>query len=390
MKTFLLTCTLSGLLTCVTAQATDLEDAKYFSIFGLAPLPTDPSNDWQKDPDAAQLGERLFFDTGMSANGTVACASCHFTEGSYVANESIPAEESRNFRSVPQITGAAYNRFFFWDGRVDSLWAQALKPIENPDEHQFTRLKAVTYVVQAYPAQLEIIAAKSEKYHQHLKSVQHWLATNQHSEAPDESINFIFALIGKSLAAFETVLPIKPALWDDVANAKITGRRLNAEQEQIWQGFKVFNGKARCSSCHDGPLFTDYSFHNTAMPSKPVLGIEAGRYAVLPAIKENEFGCYSPYSDAGSDECLHLKYINRSVESNFGAFKTPTLRGVSTKARLGHSGQFPSMEEMIDHYDQAPKGVHGRMFNMDSLSELQPIGLTTLEKEALLAFLRAL
>mgnify|MGYP000179787611 FL=1 len=388
--TLLLTSALLGLFTSFAAHSGDVDSAKYLSIAGLESPPEDPSNYLQKDQDAVRLGELLFFDTEMSSTGQVACASCHFTEGKYIANESLPAGKSRSFRSVMQVNGVAYNRFFFWDGRADSLWAQALGPIQNPDEHNFDRLGAVAYVARKYSDRMEIIAFKSKKYHRHLKIVKKWLSSGNSTEPPSESINFVFTLIGKSLAAFQTSLPVQPAPWDEVAQAKITGHTLDIEQERIWRGFKVFNGKGGCSNCHDGPLFTDFSFHNTAMPSQPELGIEAGRYDVLPAIKENEFGCYSPYSDADKDNCRHLEYINQSLDMNFGAFKTPTLRDVGSKVRLGHSSQFASLEEIIDHYDKAPAGVHGRMLNTRSLSELKPLGLTKAEKEYLITFLHAL
>ncbi|WP_062269519.1 cytochrome-c peroxidase [Endozoicomonas arenosclerae] len=378
-----------GLLFSAMTDANDIEDAKYFSIMGLQSTPDDPSNAFQRDPDAIDLGRKLFFDRGMSASKEIACSTCHFTNNQYIANESIPAGSPRAFRSVMQITGVAYNRFFFWDGRADSLWAQALGPIQNPGEHNLDRLSAVQYVVRNYAAELNKISSTSAKYEGYLKRVKNWNESSN-DDPPTTSINFLFSLMGKSLAAFQTSLPVQPSLWDNVARAKIKGTPLDKAQEKIWKGFRIFTGKARCSSCHDGPLFTDFSFHNTAMPTRPELGIEAGRYEVLPQIKSNEFGCYSLYSDASKDECRHLKYVNQSIDENFGSFKTPTLRNVRTKTHFGHASQFSSLQQMIDHYDTAPVGVHGRMLNTRTLSELKPIGLSSSEKESLLEFLKAL
>ncbi|MGI9280536.1 MAG: cytochrome-c peroxidase [Endozoicomonas sp.] len=380
---------LLGILISSITYANDAADAKYFSIMGLSSPPNDPSNGFQKDQDAIGLGRKLFFDSGMSASKAVSCSTCHFTSGRYIANESIPAGSSRAFRSVMQITGVAYNRFFFWDGRADSLWAQSLGPIQNPDEHNFDRLSAVVHVARKYPDELDRITSTSVKYQQHLNRVNSWMVSKNGSP-PTVSINFIFSLIGKSLAAFQTSLPIPPSRWDEVAKAKITGTALNNEQEKIWKGFKVFTGKASCSNCHDGPLFTDFSFHNTAMPTRPELGIEAGRYEVLPQIKGSEFSCYSLYSDASKEECRHLNYVNQTIDENFGSFKTPTLRNVGTKSHFGHASQFSSLQQMIEHYDRAPAGVHGRMLNTRTLSELKPLGLSSEEKEELLEFLKAL
>jgi cytochrome c peroxidase len=378
-----------AVLSSISIKSGDIEDAIYFSLRGLPPIPVDKSNYFQQNPDAIRFGGKLFFDTDFSFSGDVSCASCHFTNSRFIANESIPAGQSRNFRTVMQITGSAYNRFYFWDGRIDSLWAQALEPIEHPDEHNLQRHEAVKYVVSKYAKDLDTLMAQSDGYQKHLMLVHHWL-TSQNQSLPIESINHVFALIGKCLAAYQASLPIDRTMWDEVAIAKINNQPLTPMQEKIWQGFKIFKGKGRCSACHDGPLFTDFSFHNTAMPTVSVLGIEVGRYGVLPEIQDLEFGCHSIYSDAGEDDCLHLKYLNKGIEENFGAFKTPTLRGINNKTRFGHAGQFSSLKAMIEHYNVPPIGAHGKLINQQSLSELQPLSLTEQEKGHLITFLEAL
>src|SRR4029079_12842819 len=103
-------------------------------IGSLGPLPDDPSNAYNTDPRAAALGRRIFFDTRFSKNGALACATCHPAASSF--QDAKPRAEGLAplpRRSMP-LLGVAYNTWFFWDGRKDSLWAQATAPMENPLE----------------------------------------------------------------------------------------------------------------------------------------------------------------------------------------------------------------------------------------------------------------
>ena len=105
------------------------------SLENLPPLPNDPSNAVADDPRAAELGHALFFDTRLSLNGGVSCATCHqperkFTDG-LVKGQAIGTSN----RHTPSIIGTAYSPWLYWDGRRDSQWSQALSPLEDENEH---------------------------------------------------------------------------------------------------------------------------------------------------------------------------------------------------------------------------------------------------------------
>ncbi|MEY4981989.1 MAG: hypothetical protein RIR62_255 [Pseudomonadota bacterium] len=357
----------------------------------------DPSNRLQGQPLAEALGGQLFFDAGLSADGQTACATCHVTEGAFVPNESRRAGAERAFRTVMPVAGAAQQRFFNWDGGKDSLWSQALVPLEHPDEHGLTRTEVVAYVLRHHAGQMAALDAGLTADAALLQDLPPasplgTAAQRQAWDSLDPSlrmrVNQVFVLVGKAIAAFEASLPPPVAAWDRMV-AAAAGRADRMPQE-VLRGFAVFTGKGRCSTCHTGPFFTDGDFHNTGLPAVEGQPVDMGRQAVIGRLKRDEFNCLGPHSDAPPDACKDLMYMAQSMERTLGTFRTPTLRGVALRGPFGHAGQMPALADMIDHYDRAPLGPHGRMVGKPTLSELVPLNLTEQEKADLIAFLNAL
>lgn len=113
-----------------------------------------PSSSAERKQRAA-LGRRLFFDAGLSRNGQVSCSTCHdptreFTDGKAQAQGLRPLS-----KNSPTIVNTYLNSWFFWDGRADSLAAQALKPIEDPREHGISRLRVVKRLKDRYLQEYE-------------------------------------------------------------------------------------------------------------------------------------------------------------------------------------------------------------------------------------------
>src|SRR6185369_5453421 len=103
--------------------ASQIDELRQMSISSIEPLPRDVTNRVADDPAAAKLGRQLFFDTRLSSNGKVSCATCHqpdrgFQDGTALAH----GVGTTNRRTMP-IAGTAYSPFLFWDGRKDSQWA---------------------------------------------------------------------------------------------------------------------------------------------------------------------------------------------------------------------------------------------------------------------------
>jgi cytochrome c peroxidase len=116
-----------------------LEELRSMSLAELEPLPRDPTNRVADDPRAADLGRRLFFDTRLSSNGRVACSTCHQPARAFEDGTALARGVGTTARRTMPIAGMARSPFLFWDGRKDSLWAQAHGPLESPVEHGGTR-----------------------------------------------------------------------------------------------------------------------------------------------------------------------------------------------------------------------------------------------------------
>jgi len=176
-------------------------------IGSLPPLPKDPSNAFADNPKARALGMRLFFDPRFSGNMKVSCATCHRPDMSFT--DDLPMAHgmgSATRRSMP-LLGVAYNSWFFWDGRKDSLWSQALGPIESNVEHGFTRTACAYLITRNYRSEYEeifgqipdITNAVASPATEDVSALKAWVLLT-----PDkrDDINRIYANMGKAIAAY--------------------------------------------------------------------------------------------------------------------------------------------------------------------------------------------
>jgi len=370
------------------------------SLKNLAPPPADPSNSVADDPVAAAFGRKLFFDTRLSAQGRVACASCHqpgryFTDGRGQAR-GIAATT----RGAPTLLGASYNAWYFWDGRRDSQWSQALGPLENAREHGSSRTELARLVAidPAYRATYQALfgslpdLADTRRFATRAgpsseRAVND--AWNSMSGQDRNRVTRVFVNIGKSLAAYQRRLVPSPTRFDAYVEALRNNDRpamavaLNPREVA---GLKLFIGKAMCVRCHNGPLFTDHDFHNIGVPFARDLRLDWGRYQGVQKALQDEFNCLSEYSDADPSECTELRFVKTLKDETLGAFKTPTLRNVAATAPYMHSGQFTDLDTVLAHYNKTTASRKAAVGH----SDLLPINLTPRELTQLKAFLPAL
>ena len=344
----------------------DVAQLRSMSLRELGPLPADPTNRVADDPGAADLGRTLFFDPRLSGNGRVSCATCHIPEKDF--QDGTPRASGvglTNRRTMP-IAGMAHSPFLFWDGRKDSLWAQALGPLESPVEHGGTREQYATVIAAHYRAAYEMTFGV--------------LPPLSSRDAATE----VFVNIGKAIAAFERTISYQPSRFDRYVGAlQDTGHAppgvLAADEVA---GLRLFIGKANCVNCHNGPLLTNHEFHNTGVPRRPGLPGDHGRLAGADAVLRDEFNCRSRWSDSRA-KCAELEFLVTGDHTLERAFKVPSLRNVAERAPYMHAGQFSTLSDVIDHYNRAPAAPAGD-------SELQPLRLNTHERRQLEAFLRSL
>ncbi|MCZ6664400.1 MAG: cytochrome-c peroxidase [Gammaproteobacteria bacterium] len=360
----------------------------------LPPLPPDPTNAVADNPQAAAFGHRLFFDGRLSANGMISCSTCHqpirrFTDG---LPKAVAIGQAK--RNTPSIVGTAYSPWLYWDGRKDSQWAQAVGPMEDPAEHGGTRTQYAHLIARHYAAEYRALfgalpdlsdrarfpdsagpfGRKEEK--------EAWMAMT-----PDDrdTVNRIFAGIGKAIAAYERLLLPGESRFDQYVEHVLDGGD-HLEQDFLGRdeirGLRLFITDARCTECHNGPLLTNNEFHNTGLLSAPGDTPDRGRIDGVREVMSDPFNCLGPYNDDPDPTCAELRYARTGVEL-IGATRTPSLRNLKDTAPFQHKGQLANLNDVLRHYDQAPLAMIGH-------NEAKELYLRDWELRALEAFLNSL
>lgn len=303
-----------------------------------------------------ELGRQLYFDTRLSKDNTVSCASCHHPQEGFSRHTStgVGIAGQKGGRNSP----ISYNRILsdlqFWDGRAGSLEDQAVGPIQNPIEMGNTHEGAVKTLkgIPGYVMQFEKIFA-------------------------GEGVTI--GNVGKAIAAFERALVTGPSSYDyheafqkyagmdkedladlleddDQKSAYETLKTMmeaNPMSESAVRGLALFFSKeVGCSNCHVGANLADEQYHN--------LGIGM-------AAKEPDLG----------------RYTQTKMDKDRGAFKTPTIRNVVFSAPYMHDGSLQTLEEVVEHYNK------GGDRNQWLSTKMTPLKLTSQQKVDLVEFMRA-
>jgi cytochrome c peroxidase len=279
------------------------------------------------------LGERLFFDPGLSGSGQTACATCHNPAHGWAEPHPVSVSDSGKpgRRNAPTIINVAFAPTLMWDGRFRTLEEQALFPFRRSGEMGADIGEIIERLREdpGYSGQFE--------------------ATLGEPPTPEG--------VGRAIAAFERTI----VSYDSPFDRFWRDHNHSALNPLERHGYEVFTGKGECVSCHDvphdhheQPLLTDFSFHNE--------GIGFRR------------GCFK---DLGRARITH-------AARDKGAFRTPSLRNVALTAPYMHDGSLPTLEDVVDFYDA------GGRHNPALSPELHPLYLSPDEKEALVAFLYSL
>jgi cytochrome c peroxidase len=332
--------------------------------------PASPGNAVADAPAAVTLGARLFFDTGLSANGQVSCATCHDPAKAFTDGRAKARGIADTRRNAPTLLGAAWQTWLFWDGRADSAWAQATGPLTAAGEHGLDAAGVRARVEVAHKETFEAVFGPLD---------------------PDPER--VLAQVGKALEAYERTLAPGRSRFDAYLDALAEGRPPTALSPAEEAGLRVYMRKGDCVSCHNGPLLSDGEFHNLGLDSVvPSGGLDGGRVHGIKALLESPFNCRGPHSDArppdgeGADPCAELRYVDPGFEDALGSFRTPTLRNVARTAPYMHSGRFATLGDVVEFYDELP-GIP--ILGHRELT-LQKREFTDAEEAELEAFLRSL
>jgi cytochrome c peroxidase len=358
------------------------EWGKARSFSPLPPPPLDPSNRLSGNDEAARLGQRLFFDSRLSPKG-FSCAACHrpelgFTDGLAVANTIAPLH-----RNTMTILNVGHYRWLTWDGARDSLWHQALAPIENPKEMGSSRLHVVKTVMRHYKGELVKL----------IKLPQGWNKLwprlpdsgkpgdsqfNRLLNSDKEKVNKVFADVLKVIAAYERKIVSGQSPFDRF----VAGER-QALSDSAQKGFRHFL-RFSCDRCHNTPLFSDDEFHNLRLAS--IVAPDNGRYDGLNVVKNSSFRGTGPYADG---EAVVDVEGYASGQSLIGAFRTPSLRELKYTAPYGHNGSVKSLEDWMKHYvDVTTTATPNFLGSLDP--SLSRIAMTEIEKKEIVEFLLSL
>ncbi|HXU74678.1 MAG TPA: cytochrome c peroxidase [Polyangia bacterium] len=309
-------------------------------------------------PDKVALGEKLFFDGRLSADGSVACATCHdpdkgFTDG---RRTSIGIKQQKGHRNAPTVLNALYNDTQFWDGRAHHLEDQAKLPITNPIEMGQPNLDAAVANIANIP-----------EYRDAFGKV--------FGRAPNGDD------LARALAAYERT----QVAFDSPFDRFLAGdeKALDASARRGWA---LFNGRGRCMSCHGisgfQPTFSDNKFHNIGVSAHAQNFVELARKGVAMVDSGNAKEVDRAALETDLSE-LGRFLVTKNV-SDVGAFKTSTLRNVLITPPYFHDGSQDTLWDVIDHYNKG--GVQNPYLD----GGIVRLGLSESEIDDLVAFLASL
>jgi cytochrome c peroxidase len=324
---------------------------------------SDTTNAYEQHADAAKIGQTIFFDKRFSSNKEVSCATCHEPSKYFTDAKQVSTGTGKTTRNSPTVLNAAHQRWFFWDGRADTLWGQPIQTMEHPDEMNISRLEIANIIVED-----ETLGPL-------------WIDTFGKMQASD--IDTVAANVAKSVAAYITKLDSSHAPFDDF----VAGDS-NAISHSAQRGLKYFITDGGCLRCHFGPWITDGAFHSIGIA--PLDGgplRDSGRAGAIDMLNSAKFAAGGKHSDdTESARAIISKHIAKRRE-DWGAFRTPSLRNVAKTPPYMHAGQLATLEDVLNHYSTLEQFV-----SADHHREtiLEPLHLTDQQTKDLIAFLESL
>ena len=323
----------------------------------------DPTNAFEQNENATMLGQAIFFDKRFSSNKEVSCATCHTPEKYFTDGIPTAVGTGQSTRNSPTVLNAAHQRWFFWDGRTDTLWGQPIQTIEHPAEMNFPREEIISTIAQ-------------DK-----KLASSWVETFGVLDVKD--VNGNAAKVAKALASYITKLDASHAPFDDF----VAGDN-DAISSSAQRGLQFFIGDGGCLRCHFGPWFSDGAFHSVGIgPLDGGALKDAGRADAIEKLQSAQFTAGSEHSDDPNGiRATISKHIAKRRE-DWGSFRTPSLRNVAKTQPYMHAGQLATLEDVVEHYSTLENFV-----SADHHREtiLEPLNLSEQQKLDLVAFLESL
>lgn len=275
--------------------------------------------------DRWTLGKKLFYDNVMSVDSSISCASCHKQALAFSddVDFSLGVRESIGTRNAPSITNVGYHPYFTREGGVPSLEMQVLVPIQEHNEFAFD----IVLLAERLATDSVYVAMAEKAYGR-----------------PPDPYTIVY-----SISCFERSLISGQSPYDRYLNPEIVAAEISASALRGMDLF--FSDKTKCSTCHNGFNFTNYTFENN--------------------------GLYEVYEDEG-------RFRLTGLESDRALFKVPSLRNIALTAPYMHDGSITDIEDVIEHYMTGGKDYPNKS------NIITPFELTENEKSDLIEFLESL
>lgn len=321
-------------------------------------------------PAKVTLGKILFFDTRLSRDETVSCATCHkpelaFTDGKAL---SVGIQGRTGTRNAPTILNSMFHSSLFWDGRAENLEDQAKLPLINPVEMGMESQEAVVEKV---------------------KHIQEYPPLFDKAFGEEPTID----RLAQAIASFERTQLSGDAPFDRFVNGDAS-----AISDSAQRGWAVFRGKGNCQSCHtfvlqDSPFsshfqfFSFFKFQNIGIGARSIQDFDRVAQKIRTTFLESGSITQSQLDSLvlKNQDISELGRFTVTMDlQDLGAFKTTPLRDVELTAPYMHDGSLKTLMEVVEFYD---KGGHPNAY-LDN--RIQPLGLTEQEKQDLVAFMKSL
>lgn len=315
--------------------------------------------DNEMTPERVALGKKLYFETRISKDGTVACATCHDVSRGFTDRRPVSegVGDQLGKRNAPTTMNAFLFQTLFLDGRAPSLEEQAKLPILNPVE-----------MGQPNPAAVIAKIADDADYQRMFQAA--------YGRQPN------YDDLARAIASFERTLDFLGAPFDRFVRGDA-----GALSDSAKRGWVLYNGKARCVSCHalnpSNPIGTDNRFHNIGVSARKQNFEELSNRA-LKALAGKAGGETLDHLAIETDLSELGRFMVTKDRSDIGAFKTLQVRNVALTAPYMHDGSMQTLWDVLDHYN---KGGEANPF-LDG--GIEPLALSENEIDDVVAFLFSL
>ncbi|MFQ5803384.1 MAG: cytochrome-c peroxidase [Candidatus Methylomirabilales bacterium] len=325
----------------------------------LGPPPIPPDN--PSTPAKVELGKMLFFDTRITGDASLSCATCHDPKLGWGDGGDIGRgyPGTSHWRNIQTIINTAYYNKLFWAGSSRSLESQGETANRGAVAGNGERdmMEARLYQIPEYRKRFKEVFGDEWPL---LKNA--W----------------------RAIAAFERTLVQRDTPFDRYMKGDKAALSPKAKQ-----GLALFEGKAGCIQCHNGPLLSDEKYYNLGVPENP--GFEED------PLKQITFR-FEQYAKGVHEEIYRKTktdlglFYRAKRQTDMSKFRTPSLRYTKYTAPYMHNGAFFTLEEVVDFYNEG--GGEDQALKNFSIAtktkKLKKLNLTDEEKEALVIFLESL